>query len=59
MKLSAPNYAIGALMHALHDAEVDSVLALRTGPGWMVEFMTRIEPDTLESLVRLGAVIVP
>jgi hypothetical protein len=59
MKITAPHYAIGPLMHVLHDSEVGAVLMERTGPGWMVEFMTRIEPDTLKSLVRLGAVILP
>ena len=59
MKMSLPSYAVGPVVHELHNAGVDSLLLIRTGPGWMVEFMTRIEPDTLKSLVRLGAVIVP
>ena len=58
VKLTAPHYAIGPLMHALHDAEVDSVLALRTGPGWVVEFMTPISSDTLTTITRLGATII-
>ena len=58
MKLSAPNYAIGALMHTLHDAEVDSVLAIRSGPGWVIEFMRVLDADTLTTITRLGATII-
>lgn len=57
MKLTAPHYAIGPLMHALHSAEVDSVLALRTGPGWVIEFMSVIDADTLTTITRMGAVV--
>ena len=46
------------MMHALHDSEVGAVLMERTGPGWMLEFMTPIEPETVAKLVRLGASLV-
>lgn len=57
MKLSVPGYALGAVLHELHAAEVDSALLLRTGPGWMIEFMTPIEPGTVAKTVRLGGVV--
>ena len=58
MKITAPHYAIGPLMHVLHDSEVGAVLMERTGPGWMIEFMTPIEPDTVAKMVRLGGVLI-
>lgn len=57
MKLTAPHYAIGPLMHALHDASVGAVLMERTGPGWIIEFMTRLDADTVTTITRLGGVI--
>jgi hypothetical protein len=58
MKLTAPHYAIGPLMHTLHDSEVGAVLMERTGPGWVIEFMTPLQPETVTAITRLGAVIV-
>jgi hypothetical protein len=40
LKVSAPLYATGALAHALADAGVTAVLMERTGPGWVLEFLT-------------------
>ena len=58
MKISAPHYIIGPLMHELHDSSVGAVLMGRTGPGWMIEFMTRIDKETAARIVRMGAQII-
>ena len=58
MKISAPHYIIGPMLHELHNAGVESILALRTGPGWMIEFMARIDQETAGRIVRMGAQII-
>lgn len=58
MKISAPHYIIGPLMHELHDSSVGAVLMERTGPGWMIEFMTKIDNETSGRIVRMGAQII-
>jgi hypothetical protein len=40
VKVSVPMYATGPLAHALADHGVTAVLMERTGPGWMLEFLT-------------------
>lgn len=57
MKITAPHYAIGPLMSLLHDSEVGAVLMERTGPGWMIEFMTRLDGDTVTAIAQLGGVV--
>lgn len=57
MKLTAPHYAIGPIMHALHDSEVGAVLMERTGPGWAIEFMTRLDDATMTTIAQLGGVV--
>ena len=58
MKISAPHSIIGPLMHELHDSSVGAVLMERTGPGWMIEFMTRIDQEAAGRIVRMGAQII-
>ena len=58
MKLTAPHEAIGPLMRALHASSVGAVLMERTGPGWMIEFMTRIDQEAAGRIVRMGAQII-
>lgn len=57
MKLTAPHYAIGTLMKLLHEAEVGAVLMERTGPGWAIEFMTRLDDATMTTIAQLGGVV--
>lgn len=59
MKLSVPHYAVGPVMHALHDSSVGAVLMERTGPGWIVELATELDDATVTRIVRLGAEILP
>jgi hypothetical protein len=40
LRVSAPLYATGPLAHALADAGVTAVLMERTGPGWVLEFLS-------------------
>lgn len=56
MKVSAPIYACGSVAHVLHDAGVLGVLMMRTGPGWMFEFMAPAEAanQITSALAKLG-----
>lgn len=55
MKLTAPHYSVGGVMHELHIAEVPLVLFELSGPGWIIEFMKPISDETMTHIVRLGA----